>query len=167
VSEHARAAYCHPTPGEPVLKTFTLPTTLAVLSLSALGLVACGESSEEKATAQVCSARSEISKQVEKLESLTISSSAAAEAKTSVEAIDASLHKIKEAAPNLSSARKEEVNAANTAAKVALASLTASAISAAKSGGADAALKSAQPQLKATAATFAAAYKHAFDELKC
>lgn len=150
-----------------MLRKLTLPTAIAALSLSALGLVACGESSEEKATAQVCSARSEILKQVEKLESLTISSSAPSEAKASVEAIDASLHKITEAAPDLPSARKEEVKAAETAAKTALASLTASALSTAKSSGAQAALKSAEPQLKSTAAAFAAAYKHAFDELKC
>jgi hypothetical protein len=150
-----------------VSKTLTPIIAIAALTLAALGLVACGESSEEKATAQVCSARTEISKQVEKLGSLTISSTAAAEAKTSVEAINASLHKIDEAAPNLSSARTEEVKAADTAAKAAVASLAASAISAAKSGGAQAALKSAEPQLKSTAAVLAAAYKHAFDELKC
>jgi hypothetical protein len=144
-----------------------LPAAAAVVLLSSLGLVACGESSEEKATAQVCSARSEISKQVEKLEALTISSSAPAEAKASVEAINASLHKISEAAPNLPSARKEEVKAADTAAKASLVALTAGAVSAAKSGGAEAAAKSAQAQLKTTAATFGAAYKHAFDELKC
>jgi hypothetical protein len=150
-----------------MFKTVTSRLVVLTVVLSALGLVACGESSGEKATAQVCSARSEISTQVQTLESLTLSSSAASEAKTSVEAISRSLDKIKEEAPKLPSARKEEVEVAQKAAEVALTSMTASALSAVTSGGVEAALKSVEPQLKTTAAALTAAYKHAFDELKC
>ena len=72
---------------------------VAVLAFGMLGLVACGESWQEKATKQVCSATSEISAQIKKLETLPISSSFPTEAKASVEAIDKSIKQINEAAP--------------------------------------------------------------------
>ena len=43
----------------------------------------CGESSQEKATKQACAATKEIKAQVQKLDSLTISSSFLTEVKTS------------------------------------------------------------------------------------
>ena len=84
---------------------------IVALLFGALGLAACGESSQEKATGQVCSATSEINAQIKKLESLPISSNFPAEAKASVEAIDKSIKQINEAAPNLPTARKEEIDA--------------------------------------------------------
>jgi hypothetical protein len=138
-----------------------------VLLIVPLGLAACGESSEEKADKQVCSAVSEIQTQIKKLETLPISSSFPTEAKTSVEAIDKSVAKIKEAAPNLSSARKEEINAANKAFQTEIATITASVVSAAKSGNLEAALKGAEPRIKAALSKLSSDYKKAFEELKC
>src|SRR5271167_1781872 len=106
---------------------FNAPRTaaaLAALLLSALGLAACGESSSEKATKRVCSATSEITTQIKKLQTLPISSSFPTEAKASVEAIDKSVTKIDEAAPNLETARKEEIDAANKAFEAEIAAIT-------------------------------------------
>ena len=139
----------------------------AALCASALGLVACGESTQEKATKQVCAATSEVSAQLEKLKGLSISSSFISEATMSVEAINKSATKIKEAAPNLPTAQKEEVSAANKTLELELATVTAQAVSAAKSSNIEAALKSAEPQIKASLDRLAASYKKAFEALKC
>ena len=117
---------------------------VAFLVFSMLGLVACGESSQEKATKQVCSATSEISAQIKKLETLPISSSFPTEAKASVEAIDKSIKQINEAAPNLPTASKEEINAADKAFETEIAVITTSVASASKSSNIEAALKSAE-----------------------
>ena len=83
-----------------------------VLLFSATALVACGESAEEKAKAEVCDARNEINTQIAKLQGLTLSTNTANEAKVAVEAIGHSLTKIKNAASKLTPARREQVEAA-------------------------------------------------------
>jgi di/tripeptidase len=140
---------------------------VAVLLIVPLGLAACGESSEEKADKTACSAVNEIRTQIKKLQTLPISSNFPTEAKSSVEAIDDSASKIKEAAPNLSAARKEEINAANRAFQTEIASITGSVVSAAKSANLEAALKAAEPRIKAALNTLASDYKKAFEALKC
>jgi hypothetical protein len=149
---------------------FTIPsksTALAALLVGAFGLAACGESSSEKATKQVCSATSEISTQIKKLETLPISSSFPTEAKASVEAIDKSITKIKEAEPNLPTARQEELNAADNAFQAEIATITKDILSATKSSNLEAALKSAEPQIKASLSKLSSDYKKAFEALKC
>jgi hypothetical protein len=143
------------------------PTAVAALALSALGLMACGESSEEKATKQVCSATSEIQTQLKKLDTLPISSNFPAEAKTSVEAIDKSIKKIDESAHNLPTARKEEITAANKAFETEIVTITKSVTSATKSSNLEAGLKSAEPQIKASISKLSSDYKKAFEALKC
>jgi hypothetical protein len=141
--------------------------SVAALLLVSLGLVACGETSSEKATKQVCAATSEISSQIKKLESLPISASFPTELATSIEAIDKGLTEIKNAAPNLATARKEEVDAATKSFELELAALTASVVSASKSSSLEAGLKSAEPQIKASLSKLGTAYKKAFEALKC
>ena len=111
------------------------PALCVILSSCAFGLVACGESSEEKAAKEVCSATSEISAQVEKLKALPISLSFVGEAQKSVEAINKSVAKIKDAEPSLSPKHREEVNAANRTLASELATITTAVISAARSSG--------------------------------
>ena len=144
---------------------FSRSAAIAALSVVVLGLVACGESSEEKATKQVCAATNEISTQIKKLENVPISSSFVTEVKTSAEAIDKSVGEIKSAAPNLPTANKEEFEAATKAFQLELASLTATTVKSTVSG--EAALKSAEPQIKASLSKLGADYKKAFEALKC
>jgi hypothetical protein len=148
-----------------MFKTFNKSVGIAALSVIALGLAACGESSEEKAKKQVCAATSEINKQVQKLETLPISSSFVTEVKTSGEAIDKSVGEIKKAAPNLPAARNEEFDAATRTFQNELASLIATTVSSSTSG--EAALKRAEPKIKASLNTLANDYKKAFEALKC
>lgn len=148
-------------------QAFSKTIAVAVLAISALGFAACGESSEEKATKKVCSATSEISAQLKKLQTLPISSSFPSEAKSSVEAIGASVGKIQEAAPDLGSAREQEVSEANKAFKSEIVTITKDVASASSSSNLQAALKSAEPQIKASLNTLVSNYKKAFEALKC
>lgn len=143
------------------------PAAIALLLTSALGLVACGESSEEKATKAVCSATKEIQTQLKKLETLPLSSNFPAEAQASVEAITKSVKKIEESASKLPAARKEEINAANKAFQTEIITITKSVTSVTKASNLEAALKQAEPQIKASLSKVSSDYKKAFEALKC
>ena len=86
----------------------------AALLFSALALAGCGESAQEKAEAQVCCARADISKQITTLSDLTLSTTSPTTAKTSFEAISSDLTKISEAQQNLAPARKQELEVRHT-----------------------------------------------------
>ena len=150
-----------------MFKSFTKSVAIAALVVSVLGLVACGESSQEKATKQVCAGVKEINTQLKKLESLTISSSFPTEAKTSLEAIEKSLKEIKSAAPNLETARTQEVEAATKSLEAELAAYTKNIVSASKSSSLEAALKNVTPQIKASLNKLANEYKKIYESLKC
>ena len=79
-----------------MFKTFSRPAVVAAILLLPIGLAACGESSEEKATAQVCSSTKEIQAQLSKLSSLSISSTAPEEIKTAAEVMKKEAAKINE-----------------------------------------------------------------------
>jgi hypothetical protein len=132
-----------------------------------VGLTACGESSSEKATKKVCGASKEITAQINKLSTLPLSSNFPTEAKGSVDAISANIKKIEEAGPNLPTARREEINAANKAFQTAILTITKDVASASKSGNLESALKAAEPQIKAALSTLGNEYKKAFEALKC
>ena len=148
-------------------RTRSKTLAIAALLLSTLVLSACGESSQEKAMAQVCRARSEISKQITKLEGLTISSSTLNEAKTSFEAIASDLTKIKNEQPKLASARKEQVQSATTTFESQINAIASALVSSLTSGNIEAELKKAQPQLKAAVNQLAADYKQALGPITC
>jgi hypothetical protein len=95
-----------------MLAALTKPLTVLALMIGVFAFAACGESAEEKAKAQVCGAREDISKQIDTLSSLTISTNVITEAKTGVESIGNDLKKIKEAQPNLAPGRKAQVETA-------------------------------------------------------
>jgi ribosome-associated translation inhibitor RaiA len=150
-----------------MIEARTRSAAIATLLIATLGLAACGESSSEKATKQVCSATKEIQTQIKKLETLPISSSFPTEVKASAESIEKSIKKIDEAAPDLPASSKEEINAANKAFEVEIATITKAVASASKSSNVEAALKSAEPQIKASLSRLSSDYKKAFEALKC
>jgi uncharacterized protein YhaN len=128
--------------------------------VAVFAFAACGESSEEKAKAQVCNARTEIQKEVTALSSLTLSTNVVSEAKQHVEAIASDLNKIKEAQPKLEPARRAKVEAATETfekeAKAALSELTSSL-----------SLTNAEAKLKAAAKQVASGYKQALEPIDC
>lgn len=88
---------------------------LVVALVGALAAAGCGQSKEQKATDQVCSARADISKQVDTLKGLTISTATTDQIRNSLQAIRADLAKITDAHGDLSGQRKQQVQAANQA----------------------------------------------------
>jgi len=146
------------------------PSAIAALLISVLTLAACGESSQEKAMASVCSSRSDISKQITKLQGLTISSSFVTEAKAGVEAIGKDLSNIKSQQPKLEPARKEQVEAATKAFTTefnAIAASTASSVVGSLGANAEAALKNSSTQIKAALIKLGNAYKTALGPISC
>jgi hypothetical protein len=128
--------------------------------LSVLALASCGESSQEKAKAQVCKARSDISKQVKALSGLTLSLSAPSEAKTGLEAIVKDLTTIKDAQPNLEPARKEQVQAATRTFEAQVSSILSELTS-------KPSLSKLETQLKSSLTQLASGYEKALAPLNC
>ena len=139
----------------------------AVLVLVPLLLAGCGESSQAKARAQVCSAREEIAAQVARLEGLSISANLLTDAKTSVEAINRSVTKIKDAEPNLEPAVKTQVEAGTQSFQAEMGTIGGGLILAGKSSGSIAELNSVGPEIKDALMQLAASYKQAYASLKC
>lgn len=144
------------------------PSAVAVLALAPVLLAGCGESSQAKAKAQVCSARTEIAAQVAKLEGLSISASLLTDATASVEAIDRSVTRINDAEPKLEPAVKQQVEAGTKSFQAEMAVVGGGLALAAKvPGGIQTALKSVGPEIKAALTQLSASYKQAYASLKC
>ena len=86
-----------------------------VLALAGVALGACGDSAEDEAQAQVCDARADISKQVDSLKDLTLTTATTSKVRDSLSAIRSDLTKIKNAQSDLSDDRRSEVQQANQA----------------------------------------------------
>ena len=140
---------------------------IAALLTGVVALAACGESSQEKAKAEVCGARTEISKQITKLESLTLSSSSLTEAKAGFEEIGKELTKIKDAQSKLDPARKQQVQTATQSFGTELGSIAGGLTSSLGSGNLEAALKNAGPQVKSALEKLSASYKSALAPINC
>jgi predicted phage tail protein len=89
-------------------------SALAVVML-ALALGACGESDEEKAQDTVCAAKDDIAKQIDELASLTPATVTTDAVTQNLDAIKTDLEDISDAQSDLSSDRRNEVEAANKA----------------------------------------------------
>ncbi len=133
---------------------------IAMLLISALALTACGESAQEKAEAQVCGARSDISKQIAALSGLTFSTSLITEAKAHIEAIAKDLTTIKNAQTNLAPARKEQVEAATHTFETQVTSVVHGL-------GSTLSITNAEAQLKSAASQLAASYKNSLAPISC
>ena len=133
---------------------------VAAALLTTLALAACGESSEDKAKAQVCDARESISKQITTLSTLTLSSTSVEQAKSSLQTIGKELGKIKEAQPDLDPARKQQVESATQTFGTEVSSIVAGLASSRSRGNAEA-------QLKASLSNLAASYKQTLAPISC
>jgi hypothetical protein len=141
-------------------KKIITPILAVALLLTAFVLVSCGESAEAKAKAQVCEARSDISKQVKTLSELTLSLNVLTEAKTGVEAIGKDLTKIKDAQPNLQPASKEQVKAATSTFEAQINSILSELVS-------KPSLSKIETQLKSSLTQLAGSYEKALAPLSC
>ena len=151
-----------------MFKTLSRPAVLTAILIVPIGLAGCGESSEEKATAQVCSSTKAIQAQLSKLSSLSLSSKAPEEIKAAASVMQTEAGKIKESTQNLPASSKAPVESAQSTLQLELAALAKGFVSAAKSSGSpEAVLKESEPAVKTAVAGLAASYKQAYESLKC
>ncbi len=136
------------------------PTVFAAVALSALALAACGESSQEKAQAQVCSARTNISKEVSTLSGLTITTASVTQVKSSVEAIVNDLKKIKDAQSDLAPARKEQIESATQTFETELTTIVSGLTS-------NLSLSNAEAHAKSAVSELTASYKKTLSPISC
>jgi hypothetical protein len=135
--------------------------SLIVASLvAALVLAGCGESSEEKAKAQVCSARSNIQKQVTTLSELTLSTSILSQAKAGLDTIGSELKKIKEAQPNLEPARRQQVETATHTLEGQVSSIITGFVS-------NPSLSNVEKQLKSSLTQYAKSFEKVLAPINC
>lgn len=78
-------------------------------------LAGCGDSAEEKATAQVCDARDDIATQVKELQGLTITTATTSQVNDAVKSIRGDLSQMADARGDLSDERRDELDKANEA----------------------------------------------------
>jgi hypothetical protein len=128
--------------------------------VSAVALGGCGQSAQDKAKKQVCDARSEISKQVDYLKGLTLTTATVSGVENSVESIGASLKKISDAEPQLDAQRKQQAQSANAAFKSELQSIAANV-------GKNISLTSAAATLKSAFQGLADAYQKTLAPVSC
>ena len=134
--------------------------TAAALAL-ALAVTACGgDSAEDRALSNVCSARADIKKQVDELKSTTISSGALDGVQANLSAIRKDVKQIADNQGKLADDRKQEVQKANQAFKSQVSDVARAVVSGAASG-------SGQDQIKTALDDLAAAYQSAFAPVKC
>jgi Tfp pilus assembly protein PilP len=133
---------------------------MLLLAASLTAVVACGESKEDKAKKQVCSARSDIQAELTKLKNLTPATATANGIKDSLNSIKTDLQKITDAQSNLSSQRKQEVQQANQKFASEFQSIVTNL-------GTNLSLSSAQSQLQSAFQQLASAYQASFAQISC
>jgi hypothetical protein len=138
------------------------PLVVAGFLLAVVALAACGggKSKSEKAQDSVCKARDDISKQVDTLKGLTLSTATLGQIQTSLQAIDDDLKQIKDAQGDLKGERKSEVQQAN---QTFLNSIKNIASTLTTSGS----LSQAKDQATAALRQLATAYQQTFAKVSC
>jgi outer membrane murein-binding lipoprotein Lpp len=135
-------------------------SAIVALLLAGLVLAGCGESSQEKAKAQVCTARSDIQKQVKTLSELTLSTSILSQAKAGLDAIGSDLKKIREAQPNLEPARRQQIETATHTLEGQVSSIITGFVS-------NPSLSNVEKQLKSSLTQYAKSFEQALTPINC
>jgi hypothetical protein len=136
------------------------PGATAAVMLSALALGACGESAQEKAKAQVCGARTDISNRINTLTGLGLSTNLPSQVKTGVEAIANDITKIKNGQGNLEPARRQQVQTATHTFEARLNSILTGLTS-------NLSLSNAEAQFKTALSELATSYKQTLAPVNC
>jgi len=136
------------------------PLAIILLIASVALVAACGESKQDKAKKQVCSARSDIQAQVKTLQGMTLTTATTNGVKDSLTAIKDDLKKITDAQGDLNDARKAEVQKANQ-------EFTSEFQSIAGKLGTSLSVGQAQAQLKTALGQLGAAYQKSFAQVDC
>ena len=142
-------------------RSIAVLSLLLVAALSfAVALAGCGQSAQDKAKGQVCSARADINKQLQYLKGLTITTATSSGIENSLKAIGSDLKKIKDAQPQLDSQRKQQVQSAHQ-------EFSATLQSVASNIGKNISISNAGAQLKSAVAQLGQAYQTALAPISC
>ena len=136
------------------------PLAAVATLVAVLVLAACGDSKEDKAQSQVCDARADISKQVDTLKGLTLTTATTDQIRTSLTAIGNDIEKIADAQGDLKGERKSSVQQANEAFKSEIQGITSSL-------GSSTSLSDAKDKLSTAFEQLATSYKAAFSKVDC
>jgi hypothetical protein len=135
-------------------------STLAVVLLVALTLAACAQSKSDKAMADVCTARNDITKQVDKLKSLTPTTATTTLVTDGMQAIRNDLSTIGKATKDLSKERAADVQSAND-------EFTSSVRKTLANVGTTVSIEAAAADLKAAFGKLGESYRSTFGQLDC
>ena len=119
-----------------------------------------GESATAKADDQVCTARSDIQKQVNDLKAMTSTTITVDAVQGDLSAIQTDLKSIQDATPDLADQRKEQVQAANETFAAAVNDVVSTALQSLS-------LADAQAQLETAVSNLASAYEQSFAKIDC
>ena len=133
---------------------------IAVLLLPFLLLTGCGGSEEDDALAAVCSARDGIAKQVDELQSLTLTTATTEQVTGGMQAIRDDLATIRDNREKLSDDRRDEVQAANDAFAGEVRELAGTV-------GRSVSVEGASAQLETSLKQLAASYRDTFGQIDC
>ncbi|HEX6695661.1 MAG TPA: hypothetical protein VF080_02670 [Solirubrobacteraceae bacterium] len=133
---------------------------LLIALLATVGLGACGQSKQDKAKSTVCDARADISKQVDQLKGLTVSTVTLDGVQNSLKTINSKLSKIKDAQGDLSDSRRKQVQDATK-------TFTSQVQNIAGSIGKSTSLSDAKAQLTSALQQLGDAYKQSFARVDC
>jgi len=135
-------------------------TPVALLLVALLGVAACGESDQERAQKKVCSARADISEQVDQLKALTPATATVDGVRQSVNAIQDDLKDISSAQGTLSDDRRAQVKSATAAFTAQLQSIVQQALRSLS-------LSDASTQLQAAVGDLTTAYRDSLGKIDC
>jgi len=136
---------------------------LVLAAAGALALGGCGgddSSKQDDAKAQVCDARADISKQVDTLKGITVSTATLDQIQTSLKAIDSDLKKIASAAGDLKGDDKSQLQQANKEFVTQINNIASSLIKSTS-------LSQAQSQAKSALNQLSDAYQQTFAKFSC
>jgi hypothetical protein len=136
-------------------------TALIVVLLAPVLLVGgCGNSEEDDAMAAICAARDDISKEIDELQSLTLTTATTSQVSDGLQSISDNLTTIEESRDELSDDRREEIEAANDAFADSITELAGTIGRTISVEGAATELEKAMDQL-------ATSYRDSFGEIDC
>jgi Tfp pilus assembly protein PilP len=133
---------------------------IALLMVPFLVLAGCGSSEEDDAMAAVCSARDDIAKEVDELQSLTLTTATTSQVTESLQAISDGLSAMSDNREKLSDDRREDLQAANDA-------FTAQLTALAGTIGRSVSVDDAKAQLESSMEELATSYRDTFGRLDC
>jgi phosphoglycerate-specific signal transduction histidine kinase len=133
---------------------------LLIALVPASVLAGCGESEEEKATAQICSARDDIAKQVDELKGFTLTTATTSQVRENLQEIRDDLSTIADARADLSGDQRVEVEQANDAFRSTMGEI-------AETVARTTSFEDASAQLKAAFNDLATSYEETFGQIDC